>query len=539
MIDERLSMVLALLLSALPGCGRRSDGHQAPDSVASSAASPVPSMASAAWSAPEDAGSVGHVYPQARWRMATFDELDRATLWVGHIVIRHKHSNPEGFRMMDWRPDSPNPDRNVARALTLAEKVASLAAESPDTFEELARKYSEDVVTKDDGGALGGVRVSQLRNLDFLDALATLKPGEVSKAFRTPYGFHILKRYAPPREEQVAGQRIVIGYRGVFDRPGESRRSRAEAETLARDVATQAKKDPASFGTLAERYSESAERLQQGDIGVFSTRDPGYLPLEVHRLARLEVGEVTGPHDSCYGYEILKRSAVSPRQAYAATMIEIPFDSTPTQRATSQAQALSKAREMLRTLEAAPHRFDEFQSGYHQNRVERWTRGRGDPELTRALDPVPFGRLAPEPILYSSSYFLAKRLDPSALPPEQPRLTEIPSPREPNYYELLKYNDGAQIADAARSLGQALQTNAGLAAGSTRSIAATLGQLASTLERQPADHVAARAAIDSTLAVLEQRLSADQFALFKQFSRRWAVSQFMPPGSEEVDAIRE
>jgi hypothetical protein len=539
MIDERLSMVLALLLGALLGCGRRSDGHQAPDSVASSAAFAVPSMASAGGSAPEDAGSVGHVYPQARWRMATFDELDRATLWVGHIVIRHKHSNPESFRMMDWRPDSPNPDREVAQALTLAEKLASLAASAPGTFEELARKYSEDIVTKDDGGALGGVRVSQLRNLDFLDALATLKPGQVSKAFRTPYGFHILKRYAPPPEEQVAGERIVIGYQGVFDRPGESRRSRVEAERLARDVAEQAKKDPKSFGALAERYSESAERFQQGDIGVFSTRDPAYLPLEVRRLALLEIGGVTGPHDSCYGYEILKRSAVSPRQAYAATMIELPFDSAPAARPASQAQALAKARELLRTLETAPERFEEFQSGYHKQRVERWTRGRGDPALTRALDSLSFGRVAPEPILYASSYFLAKRLDPSTLPPEKARLTEIPSPREPNYEELLKYNDGTQIADAARSLVQALETKSGLAAIARRSIAETLGQLASTLERHPGDRAAVRAAIDSTVTLLEKRLSADQFALFEHFSRRWAVSQFMPSVSPEVDANRE
>jgi hypothetical protein len=510
-----LSTGLALMLCASLGCGKRSGGEQAVTS-----ASPLES---------DDWGPIGYEYPPARWRLAMFDELDRATLWVGHIAIRHRLSQPDGFRILDWRPDPPNPSRSVAEALALAEKVGALAASAPNDFEQLARTYSEDIVSKDGGGALGGIRVSQLRGFDFLDALATLKPGEVSKPFRTPYGFHILKRYAPPAEEQVAGERIVIGYQGMFGLAKESQRSRAEAQRLARAVAEQAQQNPENFGTLVDRYSESKDRAQHGDLGVFSTRDPGYQPFEVYRLAGLAVGEVTGPIDTYWGFEILKRVAVVPRTPYAMTTIELPFDNSPAERAASQAQALAKAEELRRALDLAPNRFEEFQRIHCCEKVDRWTRGRGDLEVTNALDELSFGQIAPKPLLHLSTYLLIKRLDPGALPLEKPRLTEIPLPSEPNYDELLKHNDGTQIAGAARSLVEALKRGSELDPGAMRSIAETLGQLAGTLEHQAEDRAAVRASTYSALAVLESRLSAEQFSVFKTLSRRWAVQQMMPP----------
>ena len=104
----------------------------------------------------------GFHYPPARWRLATPDALDHATLWLGEIVIRHEGSQAQACRVPGWRPDPPNPKRTLAGALALAEKLQTQAALAPDTFERLAREYSEDVVTRDQGGMLGGVRASQL-----------------------------------------------------------------------------------------------------------------------------------------------------------------------------------------------------------------------------------------------------------------------------------------------------------------------------------------------------------------------------------------
>jgi hypothetical protein len=517
MRDAVITAALALVLCAFSGCSKRT-GTGGPAGAVSA-------------SVEQQAEPAGFQYPIARWRLAMFEELDRTPLWIGHIAIRHSQSQPEAFRPFGWSPDSPPPNRSVAEAWALAEKVAALAAAAPNDFEELARKYSEDLVSKDDGGMLGGVRASQLVSSGFLDVLAALKPGEVSKPFRTPYGFQILKRYAPPPEEKVAGERIVIGYRSAVSLAVEPQRSRAEALLLAKDVAEQALKGAQDFGTLVERYSESADKSQHGDIGVYSTRDPGYMPVEVQRLARLKVGEVTGPIDGPAGFEILRRVPVTPRTEYAMAMIELGFELDPAAREASQASALGKAEAMRRVLEAEPERFEEFQTNHCCERIDRWTRGRGDPTLADALDAIPVGTIAERPLLFKDRYLLVKRLDPSALPPEKPRLSELPNPSEPDYEALLRHNTPKNIAGATRSLVKALEQSSELTPDTTRSISETLGQLATSLEQNLEDRANARTNVRSTLAALESRLSAEQFGVFKRFASRWYVRRMMPQGS--------
>src|ERR687883_614275 len=69
-------------------------------------------------------------------------------------------------------------------------------------FADLARKYSQDPGSAQRGGDLGvfpkGMMVKQ-----FQDALAALKPGEISPVVQTQFGYHIIRRstYAEARDE--------------------------------------------------------------------------------------------------------------------------------------------------------------------------------------------------------------------------------------------------------------------------------------------------------------------------------------------------
>lgn len=509
-------VVWGLLLCGLAGCAKRSDSPRADGAGPGASAQAEP---------------LGFRYPPARWRLATFEQLGHATVWLGHIAIRHRDSQVEAFRPPGWRPDSPNPQRSAAAALELALKLRAQLAGAPADFEQLAREYSDDVVSKDEGGRLGGVRANQLAD-ELLDAYAALKPGEISQPFRTPYGFHLLKRYAQPAEEQVAGERIVIGYQGVFGLLGESQRSRAQALDLANEVSAQAKRNPETFRDLVARYSENVDRVRHGDLGVYSTRDPGRWPSEVQRLAAIETGQVTGPLDSRAGFEILKRVPVVPKTEYAMAAIELMSDN-PGGYDAVMAETRKMAEDVLRALEADPNRFQEFQQRYCCDRIQRWTEGRGELELSAALDQLSVGELSRSPVRFGAGHLVIRRLDPSSLPPEPAPLAELPSPTDPDYAALATSNDGTQLAAATRAFLNAAQKSSAFSPESMKTIAETLGRVATELEHEKDDRVAARDTVYSTFVSLERELDAEHFAQLKAFGRRWIISQIMPSGFVE------
>jgi hypothetical protein len=520
MRNSVMVVALGLALCGLSGCGKRPGGAQANGDAAAAAA------ATAAQSGP-----VGFRYPPARWRLATYEQLAHTTVWLGQIAIRHRYSQSEDLRPPGWRPDSPNPQRSIADALELAQKLRARLEKVPADFEQLAREHSEDVVTKDEGGSFGGVRADQVGS-EMLDAYATLKPGEISQPFRTPYGFHILKRYAPPAEEQLAGERIVIGYQGVFGLVGETQRARAQALALANDVAAEAKRAPENFSTLVARYSENLDRARHGDLGVYSTRDPGFWPAEIQRLAAIETGQVTGPLDSRAGFEILKRVPVTPRKQYAMAAIELTAD-VPGGRDAILAETFTMAERVLRDLEADPSRFQELQQRYCCDGIERWTEGRGNAEKTAALDRLSVGELAHTPLQFGSGHLVIKRLDPSTLPPEAPSLTELPSPTDPDYAALASSSDGTQLAAAARDFLRAAQASPAFSPESMKSMTETISRVAGELEQGKVDRAAARALVNAALVSLEAQLGAEHFAELKAFGRRWVIGQLMPAGFVE------
>jgi PPIC-type PPIASE domain len=69
-------------------------------------------------------------------------------------------------------------------------------------FAELARKYSQDPGSAQRGGDLG-VFPKGMMVKEFQDALAALKPGEISPVVKTQFGYHIIRRstYAEAKDE--------------------------------------------------------------------------------------------------------------------------------------------------------------------------------------------------------------------------------------------------------------------------------------------------------------------------------------------------
>jgi parvulin-like peptidyl-prolyl isomerase len=73
-------------------------------------------------------------------------------------------------------------------------KMIEAKLENGEDFEELARQYSDDQSTAENGGDLGYVSEGQMVE-EFDKALFSLDEGETSKIVETVYGFHIIKAF--------------------------------------------------------------------------------------------------------------------------------------------------------------------------------------------------------------------------------------------------------------------------------------------------------------------------------------------------------
>ena len=103
---------------------------------------------------------------------------------------------------------SENPSKQDLTAAQDKVKRIEEALRGPRTFAAVAKEFS-DAPDRDQGGSLGWRTRDRLPTL-FLEAVASLKPGEVAKTIRSPNGFHVLQledKRSTLRTQEVAVHR--------------------------------------------------------------------------------------------------------------------------------------------------------------------------------------------------------------------------------------------------------------------------------------------------------------------------------------------
>jgi hypothetical protein len=399
-------------------------------------------------------------YPPGRWRLAPPEELNRVVLFASHILIRQseKPSAQAPFGVAKWLPLPPAPSRSRSEALSLARSVRASAARDPAKFSELAREFSDDVVTRAQGGSLGGISAGQTSPA-LLDVLAAVKPGQVSEVVESEIGFHIVYHRPPPEPVEVAGRRIVIGYadapwlRYAKRTPEPPTRSREAALVLAENLIGRLRDGRESFDHAVAEYSEHRDAEQGGDLGVWSNRERTDLPREIESLAALQVNGLSEPIDSRWGIEILKRVAVEKRLRYAVNTIKINFDdSLPAAADWSKQRSRERAKSIAATLRRDPSRFGAFQREYCCKRVEQWTEGRGPLGTTAALGHIGFGETTDEPIEVVPQFVIYQRLDPEQQEGPLDAVFDLPQPDAPDLENLVKGSAREGLARYIRTL---------------------------------------------------------------------------------------
>ncbi len=178
-----------------------------------------------------------------------------------------------------------------------------------EAFEALAREASEDPGTASRGGDLGFVDRGTLFPA-FEEAAFQLSPGQVSDVVETPVGFHLIQA-VEKRGDQIHCRHILIR----IEKSGSDDEIVLQRIEAVRERAMKGE----DFSALARECSDdSSTRAQGGDLGWFSLED---VQIDEFRIAAdtLEVGEISMPFETQFGFHVVKMEARREKQKYSLT----------------------------------------------------------------------------------------------------------------------------------------------------------------------------------------------------------------------------
>jgi peptidyl-prolyl cis-trans isomerase SurA len=202
---------------------------------------------------------------------------------ISHILIR--------------TPEDGSPE-DLQKAKTKAEEALKQLSKGA-SFAQVSAGYS-DAPNALEGGLMGWKNGTQIPAL-FLDTIKTMQVGDVSKAIRSPNGFHILKltnRRGGTSSlvvNQTHVRHILIKLSEVVSEKDAKRKMDSIKERLD---------NGAKFEELARQYSEDGSANNGGDLGWVNPGDT--VPQFEKAMNALGIGEVSAPVLSPFGWHIIQ-----------------------------------------------------------------------------------------------------------------------------------------------------------------------------------------------------------------------------------------
>lgn len=195
---------------------------------------------------------------------------------------------------------SENPSKQDLTAAQDKVKRIEEALRGPRTFAAVAKEFS-DASDRDQGGSLGWRTRDRLPTL-FLEAVASLKPGEVAKTIRSPNGFHVLQledKRSTLRTQEVAVHRA----RHILVRV-DAQVNEEQARRRIVDIRRRLELG-ADFAQLARDFSQDPGSAPRG--GELDWAYPGDLVPEFERaMVALQPGQVSDPVRSVFGVHLIQ-----------------------------------------------------------------------------------------------------------------------------------------------------------------------------------------------------------------------------------------
>ena len=129
-------------------------------------------------------------------RQALIDHVTKGVRFTEADAKKYYDANPSQFK---------TPAQRTARHILVKDKALAdkISAEvNNGNFAELAKKYSIDPGSKAQGGELGPIQKGQVVP-EFEKVVFGLKDGQISKPFKTQFGWHIVQAHVTPAHTQT------------------------------------------------------------------------------------------------------------------------------------------------------------------------------------------------------------------------------------------------------------------------------------------------------------------------------------------------
>jgi peptidyl-prolyl cis-trans isomerase SurA len=195
-------------------------------------------------------------------------------------------------------PEGASPER-IRQARERAEQAIA-EARGGAGFARAAASFS-DAPDALQGGAIGWRSHDRLPEL-FSEALAKMKPGEVSEPLRSPAGFHILQlvdRRGAGAQAPVVQTRL----RHILIRTSEAV-SESEARRKLLDLRDRIVSGGTDFAELARVHSDDGTAARGGELDWVYPGDT--VPEFERAYEELKIGEVSPPARTPFGYHLIQ-----------------------------------------------------------------------------------------------------------------------------------------------------------------------------------------------------------------------------------------
>jgi peptidyl-prolyl cis-trans isomerase SurA len=176
---------------------------------------------------------------------------------------------------------APQPSEEARLAAEEEAERALSRARTGEDFGKLAREYSDDPASREEGGDLGWVQRGQLLP-EFEEALFAMRPGQISDIVKTSVGLHIIKL------ERVRGNERLA--RHILIQPELSDADIARAQELAARVAAEIRAG-VDIDSLINVYHDPVQPSSLTDI----PRDRLQPPEFAAALEGAGEGDIVGP----------------------------------------------------------------------------------------------------------------------------------------------------------------------------------------------------------------------------------------------------